>query len=303
MHRSISRNGLCRGSVQLGIYLRYGSNNFDIDLPDALYNFTEAAQLDHPVALAELAEMHAKGLGTPVDKQKAFEYSVRSAEAGYPHGQFHLAKCYSEGLGVNPNEALAYEWLAKSAEQGHPNAMFILAHAITSGETTAFPIEDAKRYLNLCMHVPDFQNEAKVAYAKYLLEFEPGAEGMMGAASLCQECFESEDPNTELSKKSSALGRQTIQEIRKQLPNLSHSSKLIERVMIISAYYDEQGYPYKNRLKRIGMLVDLAKDHKAGKGISSHIRTMGIAHDHPKQGRNEPCACDSGKKYKQCCGK
>ena len=23
----------------------------------------------------------------------------------------------------------------------------------------------------------------------------------------------------------------------------------------------------------------------------------------PKIGRNEPCACGSGKKYKQCCGK
>jgi len=24
--------------------------------------------------------------------------------------------------------------------------------------------------------------------------------------------------------------------------------------------------------------------------------------DRPKQGRNEPCACNSGKKYKKCCG-
>jgi TPR repeat protein len=295
--------GYAEAQVQLGIYLRYGSNNFDVDLPEALYNFTEAAQQDHPVALAELADMHANGLGTPLDKNNAFKFAVRSAEAGYPDGQFNLAKCYAEGIGVEPNEGLAVEWLAKSAEQFHPKAMFILARAITSGETTAFPIEDAKRYLNLCMHVPDLQNEAKVAYAKYLLEFEPGIEGMMVAASLCQECFESEEPNTEISNESSTLGRQTIKEIRKQLPRLSHSPKLIEAAMIISTYYDDQGYPYKNRHERMGMLVDLAKDYRAGKSISSHIRTMGIAHDHPKQGRNEPCACGSGKKYKQCCGK
>ncbi|NWB31867.1 tetratricopeptide repeat protein, partial [Pseudomonas gingeri] len=86
--------GYAEAQVQLGMYLRYGSNNFDIDLPEALYNFTEAAQLDHPAALAELSEMHANGLGTPLDKAKAFEFALRSAEAGYPQGQFYLADCY-----------------------------------------------------------------------------------------------------------------------------------------------------------------------------------------------------------------
>jgi uncharacterized protein YecA (UPF0149 family) len=25
--------------------------------------------------------------------------------------------------------------------------------------------------------------------------------------------------------------------------------------------------------------------------------------EHPKVGRNDPCPCGSGKKYKKCCGK
>lgn len=285
------------------MYLRYGSNSFDIDLADALHNFTEAARLDHPAALAELSEMHANGLGTPLDKVKAFKCAVRSAEAGYPQGQFYLADCYMTGMGVEPNVPLAYEWLAKSAEQFYPEAMFALATAITSRYTTAYNVSVAKTYLNYCLHVPAIQNQAKVSYAKYLLEFEPGIEGMLVAASMFQECFESEEPNTELSKESVTFGRPTIQEIRKQIPRLSHDRKLVEAAMIMSSYYDDQGYPYKNRHERMGMLVDLAKDYKAGKSISSHIRTMGIAHDHPKQGRNEPCACGSRKKYKQCCGK
>lgn len=298
-----ARKGYAEAQVQLGIYLRDGSKSFGVDLPEALYNFTEAAQLDHPVALAELAEMHAKGLGTPVDKQKAFEYSVRSAEAGYPHGQFHLAKCYAEGLGVEPNDALAYEWLAKSAEQGHPKAMFILANAITSGLTTAYEIEDAKKYLFFCMHIPDLQNEAKIAYAKYLLKFEPGIEGMVVAASMLQECFESEPAGSQFSKESASLGRQTITDIRQSLPTLLNNPKLVEAAMIVSAYYDEQGYPHRNREERMGMLIDMSKSHRAGKSITGHMRTLGIAQDRPKQGRNEPCACGSGKKLKQCCGK
>lgn len=298
-----ARMGYDEAQVQLGIYLRYGSNNFDKDLPEALHFFTEAAQLDHPVALAELADMHANGRGAPLDKQKAFECSIRSAEAGYPDGQFNLAKCYAEGIGVEPNKALAVEWLAKSAEQFHPKAMFILAHAITTGETTAFKIEDAKKYLNLCMHVPDLQNEAKVAYAKYLLEFEPGLEGMIVAASLFQECFEGEPADSELSKESATLGKKTIIEIRQSIPKLINNPKLAEAALIVTTYYDDQGYPYKNRAERVGMLMDISKSYRAGRNISGHLRTLGITQDHPKQGRNEPCACGSGKKHKQCCGK
>ena len=28
-----------------------------------------------------------------------------------------------------------------------------------------------------------------------------------------------------------------------------------------------------------------------------------VRHDGPKIGRNDPCPCGSGKKYKQCCGR
>ncbi|MCA9066876.1 MAG: SEC-C domain-containing protein, partial [Planctomycetaceae bacterium] len=28
-----------------------------------------------------------------------------------------------------------------------------------------------------------------------------------------------------------------------------------------------------------------------------------IVNDEPKVGRNDPCPCGSGKKYKKCCGK
>ena len=35
----------------------------------------------------------------------------------------------------------------------------------------------------------------------------------------------------------------------------------------------------------------------------SKKQTVTIRHDHPKAGRNDPCPCGSGKKYKQCCGR
>ena len=181
--------------------------------------------------------------------------------------------------------------------------MFILANAITSGLTTAYEIEDAEKYLFFCMHVPDLQNEAKIAYAKCLLKFEPGIEGMVLAASMLQECFESEPAGSQFSKESASLGRQTITDIRQSIPTLLNTPKLVEAAMIVSAYYDERGYPHSNRAESMGMLIDMSRSHRVGKSITGHMRTLGIAQDHQKQGRNEPCACDSGKKFKQCCGK
>jgi TPR repeat protein len=295
--------GYAEAQVQLGMYLRHGSNSFDIDLADALHNFTEAARLDHPAALAELSEMHANGLGTPLDKVKAFECAVRSAEAGYPQGQFYLADCYMTGMGVEPNEALAYEWLAKSAEQFYPEAMYAVATAITGGHTTLFKIEDAKTYLNLCLHVPAIQNHARVGYAKYLLEFEPGLEGMVVAASMFQECYEGETENSDLSKESVSLGRETIAKVRESLRTVISNKTLAQSATIISAYYDEQGYPYKNRAERTALFFDSAYSYKAGKNIDGPLKILGLSQSYPKQPRNELCACNSGKKYKVCHGK
>ncbi len=295
--------GYADAQVQLGRYLRYGSNNFDVDLPDALHNFTQAAQLDHPIALAELAEMYANGLGTPLDEQKAFECAVRSAEASYPQGQFYLAECYLTGMGVSVDEAIAFEWLAKSAEQFHPEAMFELAEAITSGRTLEFSIQDAKRYLNLCFHVPALQNRAKLSYAKYLLKFEPGIDGMIVAASMFQECFESEATNSYISKESVTLGKTTIKEIRKSIPTMYNNPKAMEGALIISGYYDEQGYPHKNRAECMDALMNIAKTHSTGRNIEGHLKTIGLSRDYPKQPRNDFCACGSELKYKNCHGR
>jgi len=36
---------------------------------------------------------------------------------------------------------------------------------------------------------------------------------------------------------------------------------------------------------------------------SGEVKTATVVRATPKVGRNEPCPCGSGKKYKQCCGK
>ncbi|HOX26403.1 MAG TPA: preprotein translocase subunit SecA [Candidatus Krumholzibacteria bacterium] len=41
----------------------------------------------------------------------------------------------------------------------------------------------------------------------------------------------------------------------------------------------------------------------AAESVTRAGRTQPIRHDGPKVGRNDPCPCGSGKKYKQCCGR
>jgi preprotein translocase subunit SecA len=47
--------------------------------------------------------------------------------------------------------------------------------------------------------------------------------------------------------------------------------------------------------------ADLAAADRAGGGGAAVVQT--IKRKAPKVGRNDPCPCGSGKKYKQCCGR
>ena len=63
---------------------------------------------------------------------------------------------------------------------------------------------------------------------------------------------------------------------------------------------------------------DWDEDEGTGRNPQTHVHGPDCDHDHdhhemapaqpfrraePKQGRNDPCACGSGKKYKKCHGK
>jgi hypothetical protein len=45
-----------------------------------------------------------------------------------------------------------------------------------------------------------------------------------------------------------------------------------------------------------------AHDHVHGPGCSHHHHVETYVRSAPKTGRNDPCPCGSGKKFKKCCG-
>ena len=74
-----------------------------------------------------------------------------------------------------------------------------------------------------------------------------------------------------------------------------------ERFINIAQRMEKDGVNFKS----IRQMKKWMKDHEAelraeGNPQQAHIET--VVHEGPRIGRNDPCPCGSGKKYKKCCG-
>ncbi|RIA98188.1 hypothetical protein C1645_813041, partial [Glomus cerebriforme] len=62
------------------------------------------------------------GIGTSIDKRKAFELYQKAANLGDSTAQYNLAMIYETGIRIERNINQAIYWYEKSAEQGDQNA-------------------------------------------------------------------------------------------------------------------------------------------------------------------------------------
>ncbi len=74
---------------------------------EAWFWLSKAAEDEHPRAQAMQADMLANGLGTVIDRQKAFALASASAESGDVFGQFLLGKYFYWEIGTVSNEEKA----------------------------------------------------------------------------------------------------------------------------------------------------------------------------------------------------
>ncbi len=75
-----------------------------------------------------------------------------------------------------------------------------------------------------------------------------------------------------------------------------------------SAWHDEDGEEQCLRetskfVKRNGRWYYSLEGSRVHREESPESEVKTVVRDKPKVGRNEPCPCNSGKKYKKCCGK
>ena len=99
-----------------------------------------------------------------------------------------------------------------------------------------------------------------------------------------------------------------VDKLDKEIENLPDAFKMQlkdpkvkERFMSIARRMEADGVNFKS----IRQMKKWMKEHEAelraeGTPEQHHVET--VVHEGPKIGRNDPCPCGSGKKYKKCCG-
>jgi TPR repeat protein len=77
------------------------------------------------VAQNNLGELHANGLGVPVDHAEGLRWFRLSAEQGFSEAQFNLGRMYGRGDGVPADLVYAYFWCDLAAAQGNEIAQSV----------------------------------------------------------------------------------------------------------------------------------------------------------------------------------
>ena len=68
-----------------------------------------AANLGNILGLSELGDCYYHGVGTNVDRQKAFELYQKAANLGNSSGMNNLGYCYQNGIGTSVDRQKAFE--------------------------------------------------------------------------------------------------------------------------------------------------------------------------------------------------
>lgn len=121
-----------------------------------------------------------------------------------------------------------------------------------------------------------------------------------------KDVAEEEKKETALVKNDKPVSEKTDEELEAEInaisPDILKQAKMPEQKALILRIY--------RRLIESG--VDVNDDKAVKKWVMKHpeilkggdvIQVKTVRRESPKTGRNDPCPCGSGKKYKKCCGK
>lgn len=114
---------------------------------------------------------------------------------------------------------------------------------------------------------------------------------------------------TEAAKSASSEKKESIeQRIEREIEALPDVLKgklkdpeVKNRFVSIAKRMEQDGVDFKS----IRQMKKWMKQHEAelrGEGASPLPKVETVVHEGPRIGRNDPCPCGSGKKYKKCCG-
>jgi len=324
-----ANDGNSDANADVGHIYYHGTHDQPQDFVEARKHFEIAAAEDHPSALTMLGVMYLRGEGGSANPLAAFEYTKKSAEAGYPTGQMNLFVHYWNGDIVDKDLTQALDWLNKAAGQDLPEALFTLAETIVAGLVPDKSLEDAEELLLRCMNSAStehsLRSRASFEFAQLRTRHSDHLSSLSGAADILQRCYEAEKCEGELAQACVELAQSVVQQIRGLIRSRRGTAEEIVVAETITTYYfDPSGKPIPKRSDGLDrQLKAMQEMSKAKKHLSPELyqrrllekaaptlvaqskqknapRLVSLSRD--KVGRNDPCPCDSGKKFKHCCG-
>jgi len=109
--------------VLLGLAYKEGNRGLDVDAERAVLLFTRAAEQGHAVAMFELGNCSACGIGCAFDAKAAFKWYKSAAALDYPEAQYNVGIYYHNGQGVEQSFQSAAEWYGRAAAHGDVEAL------------------------------------------------------------------------------------------------------------------------------------------------------------------------------------
>ena len=94
------------------------------------------AEKGNSEAMLTLGSLYERGIGTPRNFTKAFEWYRKAANAGVPAGYYNVGVCYEIGMGNSGNINEAFNHFEKSAELGLSQGLYKLASLYFTGQGT-----------------------------------------------------------------------------------------------------------------------------------------------------------------------
>ena len=122
------------------------------------------------------------------------------------------------------------------------------------------------------------------------------------------QSFAERDPRIAYKKEGFGFFQQMMAGVRDKVTDLVFRARVVGQAEARSQYRetaavheDAGGYGVSENLKAVGASEPQAQSGEEGGGdVATKVKQ--IVNETPKVGRNDPCPCGSGKKYKKCCG-
>ena len=113
--------------------------------------------------------------------------------------------------------------------------------------------------------------------------------------------FAEQDPKIAYKTEGFAMFQEMIEGIQEKVTSIIFKARLADESATQSRYHI--GAVRHADTANLGFTGSADADRNAAMQAQGEKKIETIVREQPKVGRNTPCPCGSGKKYKQCCGK